>query len=133
MTRVLNSKSEAGHRSIPMNGAVHSLLLILPRQRGAPLVFPIHRNPGQRMRDHKVGFLKAVRLADIPHIRFHDLRHTFATRLVRAGVDIITVQRLLGHAKISMTARYARSLLNDRIAAVRLLDTQRAWGVAVGP
>jgi hypothetical protein len=32
-----------------------------------------------------------------------------------------------------MTARYARSLLNDRIAAVRLLDTQRAWGVAVGP
>ena len=126
MTRVLNSKSEAGHRSIPMNGAVHSLLSILPRQRATELVFPSHRNPGQRMRDHKVGFLKAVRLAGIPHIRFHDLRHTFATRLVRAGADIITVQHLPGHAQISMTARYAHSLLNDRIAAVRLLDTQRA-------
>jgi integrase len=109
-----------------MNGAVHSLLSILPRQQGTPLVFPSHRNPAQRMRDHKVGFLKAVRGAGIPHIRFHDLRHTFATRLVRAGVDIITVQRLLGHAKISTTARYAHSLLNDRIAAVKLLDTERA-------
>jgi len=109
-----------------MNGAAHSLLPTLPRQRGTPLVFSSHRNPGQQIRDHKVGFLKAVRLAGIPHIRFHDLRHTFATRLVRAGADIITVQRLLGHAEISTTARYAHSLLNDRIAAVRLLDTQRA-------
>jgi len=66
-----------------MNGAAHSLLPTLPRQRGTQLVFSSHRNPGQRMRDHKVGFLKAVRLANIPHIRFHDLRHTFATRLVR--------------------------------------------------
>lgn len=89
MIRVLNSKSEAGHRSIPMNGAVHSLLSILSRQRATPLVFPSHRNPGQRMRDHKVGFLKAVRLADIPHMRFHDLRHAFATRLVRAGADVV--------------------------------------------
>jgi integrase len=133
MIRVLNSKSEAGQRSIPMNGAVHSLLSTLPRHRGTPLVFPSHRNPGQRMRDHKVGFLKAVRLAGIPHIRFHDLRHTFATRLVRAGADIITVQRLLGHAKISMTARYAHSLLHDRIAAVKLLDTEKAGGIAIRP
>jgi site-specific recombinase XerD len=96
-------------------------------------VFPSHRNPAQRMRDHKVGLLRGVRLGDIPHIRFHGLRHTFATRLVRAGADIITVQRLLGHAEISMTARYAHSLLNDRIAAVRLPDTQRARGSQSDP
>jgi len=66
--------------------------------------------------------MKAVRLAGIPKIRFHDLRHTFATRLVREGVDLITVQHLLGHATITMTARYAHSLANDKIAAVRRLD-----------
>jgi len=49
-------------------------------------------------------------------------RHTVATRLVQAGVDIITVQHLLGHAKIPMTARYSRSPGSSRIAAVRRLD-----------
>jgi site-specific recombinase XerD len=47
-----------------------------------------------------------MQLAGLPEIRFHDLRHTFATRLVQEGVDIISVQHLLGHANISMTARY---------------------------
>jgi len=60
------------------------------------------------MRDHKVGFAKAVREAKIPHIRFHDLRHTFATRLVRGETDLVTVQRLLGHARMTKTSRYAQ-------------------------
>ena len=53
---------------------------------------------------------------------FPDLRHTFATRLVQAGVDLITVQHLLGHAKILMTVRYAHSPTQGRIAAVERLD-----------
>ena len=72
--------------------------------------------------DLKKGFKKAVKLAGLPKIRFHDLRHTFATRLVQAGVDIITVQHLLGHARISMTARYAHSPDQARVAAVERLD-----------
>jgi Phage integrase family len=43
---------------------------------------------------------------------------------VRAGVDLITVQQLLGHARISMTARYAHSLSDARIAAVRQLEAR---------
>jgi integrase len=63
-----------------------------------------------------------VQLAGIPHIRFHDLRHSFATRLIRAGVDIITVQKLLGHSKITMTERYAHSLADVKMSAVSKLD-----------
>jgi integrase len=120
--RVINAKSSAGDRVIPMNATVYSLLSELAKTAASPLVFPSNRKPGERFIDLKKGFKKAVELAEIPHVRFHDLRHTFATRLVRAGVDIVTVQHLLGHSKITMTARYAHALADVKIAAVSKLD-----------
>jgi len=107
--RTAHAKSSAENRQIPMNTTVHSLLADLERSKDSHLVFPSDRKPGRRILDLKAGFHKAIRSAGIPHIRFHDLRHTFATRLVQAGVGIITVQHLLGHAKITPTARYAHS------------------------
>jgi integrase len=105
-----------------MSGTVFQMLADLSQRRKSDLIFPSHRKPADRFRDPKVGFMKAIGLAGIQRLRFHDLRHTFATRLVRANVDLITVQQLLGHAKITMTARYAHSLADDKIAAVRRLD-----------
>ena len=120
--RVINAKSDAGDRIIPMNEMVHALLSELAQRATSPLIFPSNRKLGGKFLDLKKGFHKAVELAGIPHIRFHDLRHTFATRLVRAGVDIVTVQHLLGHSKITMTARYAHALADVKIAAVSKLD-----------
>ena len=60
--------------------------------------------------------------AGIQKFRFHNARHTFAARLGRAGVDIISVQHLLRHSKIIMTARYARLLADVKMAAVCKLD-----------
>ena len=120
--RLINTKSETGDRVIPMNGTAHSLLTELAKTAASPILFPSNRKPGEQFRDLKKGFKKAVDLAGIPHIRFHDMRHTFATRLVGAGVDIVTIQNLLGHSKITMTARYAHSLADVKIAAVNKLD-----------
>ncbi len=53
------------------------------------------------------AFYSAVKKAKILKLRFHDLRHTFATRLVQAGVDIYTVQKLGRWKNISMVMRYA--------------------------
>jgi integrase len=122
---VQNSKTKSSNRLIPMNETIFDLLAALEKNRQGDLVFPSCRKDGHPLRDPKVAFRKAIRLCGIPHIRFHDLRHTFATRLVRSGVDLITVQQLLGHAKITMTARYAHSLPDDKIAAVRRLDFAR--------
>jgi len=64
----------------------------------------VYRN--KPLKDIRTAFKNACIRAGIKSLRFHDLRHTFATRLVLAGVDLATVSKLLGHSSIQMTMRY---------------------------
>jgi integrase len=70
-------------------------------------------------------FRAACRRAGVVDLRFHDLRHTFASRLVMAGVDLATVQQLLGHKHITMTLRYIHLAPGHVHAALARLDPQR--------
>ena len=63
--------------------------------------------------------------------RFHDLRHTFATRIVEAGIDLPTVKELLGHANITTTMRYAHPSPEHKKAAVQALLDQNKSGRSV--
>ena len=81
---------------------------------------------------------KARKNAGIEDVRFHDLRHSFATRLVQNGVDIYKVQKLMRHKSPQMTQRYAHhsteSLrdgveVRDRLAITNL--SQRDCDVAI--
>ncbi|HSE84505.1 MAG TPA: tyrosine-type recombinase/integrase [Thermodesulfobacteriota bacterium] len=53
------------------------------------------------------SFRKVLRGLEIKDLCFHSLRHTFASNLAMKGVDLTTIQELLGHKSIVMTKRYA--------------------------
>jgi site-specific recombinase XerD len=66
-------------------------------------------------------FRAAVREAGIKDFTWHCLRHTFASRLMMVGVDLKTVQDLMGHKSITMTARYTHLSPEHRVAALEKL------------
>ena len=68
------------------------------------------------------AFKKACSAAEITDFRFHDLRHTFASNLVMAGVDLVTVKELMGHVGIAMTVRYSHLVPEHKAQAVTKLS-----------
>ena len=113
---LLNTKNNE-RRDLPMNAAVKEALGQIVRRVDVPWVF-YEPKKGGRYGDMKRSFYSACRKAGIKDFRFHDLRHTFASQLVMAGVDITTVRELMGHKTLSMTLRYAHLAASHKENAV---------------
>ncbi|MBK7142036.1 MAG: site-specific integrase [bacterium] len=77
---------------------------------------------GNRMRSIREAFDRAVKRCGILNYHFHDNRHTFASYLVMAGVDLLTVKELMGHKSITMTLRYAHLSPDHKRKAIESLD-----------
>jgi site-specific recombinase XerD len=78
---------------------------------------------GGKFKDAKGALLAAGKRAKLGKVTWRMFRHTFASRLTRDGVNIVTVKELLGHANISCTMRYAHSNDEAKRRAVRRLPT----------
>jgi len=102
-------------RSIPINQPVAEVLKTLLREIGSEKVFSI--SP----RTLWSAFQTLTNRAGIKDLRFHDLRHTFATRLSDAGADPFTIADILGHRNLSMTRRYTHVLESNRQRALATL------------
>jgi integrase len=92
---VSHSKTAEGeHRLLPMTSRVLELLDRLRKPKGVIFTFegqPIHRI--------KTGWAGALRRAGLPHYRFHDLRHTFNSRLGDLGIIADIRKELMGHSR----------------------------------
>ncbi len=60
--------------------------------------------------------------AGVRNFRMYDLRHTFASRMAMAGVDLVTLAALLGHSRIEMVLRYAHPVEEHKIDAIKKLE-----------
>jgi integrase len=69
----------------------------------------------------KSGFRRAREAAGMPHVHFHDLRHSCATILLRLGVDMHVVREILGHTSIKTTERYAHVMVQPQRQALAKL------------
>ncbi|MDR4470819.1 MAG: tyrosine-type recombinase/integrase [Nitrospira sp.] len=115
-------------RTIPVNSVVLEVLKRkhAVRSRSTDLVF--HSQAGTVLDGSNIrrGLNAALRVAKIQDFHFHDLRHTFATRIVQAGVDLYKVQRLLGHKSPIMTQRYAHHYPESLREGVEALESGRS-------
>ena len=107
-------------RYVPINSAALAAFRELRlRGNGSGPVFLNTR--GEPLTGPRYWFEAAVQDAKMEHFTWHFLRHTFASRLVMAGVDLRTVQELMGHKSIITTMRYAHLAPAHQLAAVERL------------
>ena len=107
-------------RTIPLNPEALAVLTTIKPNPARGLVF---KSPvtGGRFNNVKKAWALIVEAAGLPDLRWHDLRHDFASQLVMKGAPLFTVQKLLGHANSRMTQRYAKLAPNTLADAVNLL------------
>jgi integrase len=108
-------------RTVPINTEARRVLEYWALGRKNAFVFYNHET-GSPFVDLKAGFGLACRKAGIEGVTWHTLRHTFASRLVARGVDIVTVQQLLGHSTVTVTMRYTHTNLDAKRNAMQKLE-----------
>lgn len=123
------SKSKKTRR-IPINTTLRKLLLEQRLKSGGSLFVFLNSegNPYKRHDSVKGAYERTCKKSGIKGLRFHDLRHTFASRALEAGANVVAVSRILGHADLKTTMRYVHpdDSLKDAVAKVENFTMNRS-------
>jgi integrase len=124
-------KAKAGKgRYVDIDATLLAMMKELPSRFKGGWVFTAPKDDSQPLGNFHNAFNRAVERAGITDFRYHDLRHCFASTLVKHGTDIRTVQELLGHQSLAMTMKYTHVDPERRTQAVRMLDKVFSVGAA---
>jgi integrase len=122
-------KTKAAKRKIPLTNRV--LELLEKRLREVEGIYPFgNESTGAPVTTLKTAHAGALRRSGVLNFRLYDLRHTFATRFIESGGDIVTLQALLGHSNIQMMTRYAHPTERHQFEAMRQMELSRSRQIA---
>jgi integrase len=132
-TATIMQSKNGERRTIPLNQNALTVLKARAKVKHLKDVHVFASKVGTRKEKRNLAraFYQAMEKAQVEEFRFHDLRHTFATRLVHAGVDLYKVSKLLGHKDIRMTQRYAHHYPESLRDGVEVLDTVDAKSIMI--
>jgi integrase len=122
-TKVLigSPKTQSSNRTLPLSSTIVPLLQKLV-QSPETYLLSATRKPIEP-RNLRACYERLLRQLDINFVNFHSLRHTFATRLIEAGIDPKTVSSLLGHSSVSTTLNlYVHPQMEQKRLAVEVLN-----------
>lgn len=132
---VIFGKKTGDRRTIPLTQKAFDILEARARMRGRvrslnqDLVFTHPEGQKVNINTLRKAFKAALKKAKIEGFRFHDLRHSFASRLAQSGVDPYAIQRLLGHKNFTTTQRYAHHCSESLRVGIKALEASRTeWG-----
>jgi len=114
-----HGKTKAARRKLPLTKRAAD---VLKARLAGEYVFPFDGDPARPMGKASDIHAKVVVRSGVAHFRLYDLRHTFATRAVESGVDLVTLAALLGHSKIQMVLRYAHPTEGHQAQAIRKME-----------
>ena len=115
--------SKTGARTVPLSPEAVEVLLNIPRVDGNPYVIP-GKIRGRHLRNLNEPWNLIRERAGMEDMRLHDCRHSFASRALALGEGLPMIGKLLGHARVETTARYAH-LARDSVreSAIRVSDS----------
>ena len=112
--------AKAGPRMVPLTEPVSAVLAGIRREPGNPWVI-VGQKPGTRLSGLRNYWHSIREKAGLDDVRLHDCRHSFASRALALGEGLPTIGKLLGHRKISTTARCAHLMRDaEKVAATRV-------------
>lgn len=124
--------SKTGKKTIQLGEPAVELLSNMPRYVGSPYVIP-----GQKSGQHLIGLPKIWgrirRKADLPDVRIHDLRHSFASSAALAGMSLPFIGALLGHRELATTNRYVHLMSDPLKQAADKVSTKIAEAMRTKP
>lgn len=130
--QIAYSKTGKG-RAVPMKSEVMTPLYSLKTQNGKSEYVFVNPDTGKPYTDISRAFNGACKRAGIEHLKFHDLRHTFGSRLARNGANLNLIRELMGHASILTTQRYLHSQADEKRQAIESLNANnpKMWQMSV--
>lgn len=118
-------KTASSLRDIPLTSWLSTYLAELKKREVSPHVVsevPSFVSP----RTYQYRYYRILRICNVSRIRYHGLRHTFATRCIEAGVDVKSLSEILGHADVSVTLNtYVHSSMEQKRVQLEKLTQLR--------